>query len=259
MVTGWLALVGAAQTPEPPPEPPAEAELELIVYGELLVEQARQAVVDELAELGFSDVIERGDHVVYRHESPWHGEVVLYEDGWMEVKRQPLRVEGRQVPWAKKDTPLAWAGCLIYPWACLRVNGALVGVRKWRGSESRTVAEVQPEVRIWGDRIADLAVERKADGLPERLGALWAEGIALQGGPPLLTYRERRAALIAYWESRTDTAWGEAVRQVVVSFCRAVVQHSDHPFTDAELQAFLEAQGRPLLTSAQPAGAAGAP
>ncbi|HHO49970.1 MAG TPA: hypothetical protein ENK18_03645 [Deltaproteobacteria bacterium] len=237
-MTGWLVLVGAAQDPEDPGTQPDEAELELIVYGELQVEAARRAVVDELAELGFTDVVERGDHVVYRHERPWHGEVVLYEDGWMEVKRQPLRVEGREVPWARQDTPLAWAGCLIYPWACLRINGAMVGSRRWRSSESRTVAAVQPKVQAWGDRIADLAVEHRSDALPQRLEALWTEGIGLQGGARLQTYRERRAALLSYWASRTDTVWGDEIRRAVIAFCRAVVQHSDHPFTDAELRAF---------------------
>ena len=171
---------------------------EVIVYGELRVEQARQAVVDQLTDLGFDhQVLDQGDHVVYRHRSPWHGEVVLYDDGWMKVKRQPLRVEGAEVPWAKLNSPLAWAGCLIYPWACLRVNGALVSTRKWRGSESRTVASLQPDVEVWGDRIADLAVDRKVGDLPEHLAILWTEGIGLSG-EPLPTYRQRRAALLDY-------------------------------------------------------------
>ena len=57
-------------------------------------------------------------------------------------------------------------------------------------------------------------------------------------GTPSPANRSRRAALMAYWGSRTDTAWGERVRQAVEAFCRGVVQHSEHPFTDEEIAAF---------------------
>jgi hypothetical protein len=223
---------------EPEPEPD-DTSVEVTVYGEVLVEQARQEVVHELADLGYdAEVLDRGDRVVYRHAAPWKGEVVLFDDGYMQVKRQPLRVEGREVPWADANTPVAWAGCLVYPWACVRVNGALYSQRRWRQVEDQTVRRVQPRAETWGDRVADLAVDRKVEDLPERLEALWASGTPVDGGAPLATPAERRAALLAYWGSRTETPWGETVRRSVESFCRAVVQRSEHPFTDAELEAF---------------------
>ena len=49
---------------------------------------------------------------------------------------------------------------------------------------------------------------------------------------------ERRAALLDFWDSRTDTEWGEVIRGGVESFCRGVVQHSDTPFTPEEIAAF---------------------
>ncbi|MBX2797843.1 MAG: hypothetical protein KTR31_09250 [Myxococcales bacterium] len=246
MVGLWIASLAASQTPEEPAEgqpaeePDAEQTLEVTVYGEMLVEQARQAVVEELEELGFDhDVIEMADRVVYRHVEPWRGEVVLFDDGWMQVKRQPLQVEGREVPWAKRNTPLAWAGCLIYPWACLRVNGVMVGQRKWRARETLTVTAVQPKVEVWSDRVADLAVGRKVEALPQLLEALWLEGRPIDGTlQRLLTYRDRRAALLDFWSTRTETAWGHEVRRAVEGFCRAVVQSSDHPFLPRELERF---------------------
>ena len=258
----WLAV---AMAEEPPPEPappeapapveePAPAEgpapsEEVVVYGELLVEQARAEVIEKLEELGYdAEVVDRGDHVVYRHADAWYGEVVLYDDGWMQVKRQPLRVEGRRMPWAKQDSPGAWAGCLIWPWLCLRTSGATYGARKWRSRETMTVDEMQPKVQAYGDRIADLASSRKVEGLPDRLLALWEQGTPLSEGPVLATPAERRRALYDFWASRTDTPWGQEVKDAVEAFCRGVVQHSDAPFTEDELASFRSmSPDRPFL------------
>ncbi len=229
----------------------ASAPLEVLVFGELLVEQARAEVVEALEELGYdAEVHDRGDRVVYRHAAPWRGEVVLHDTGYVRVKRQPLRVEGVKVPWAARDTPLAWAGCLIYPWACVKVGGATIGERKWRNVEDGAVGHVQPKAAVWSDRIADLATDRVVAVLPDRLTALWESGTPLEGETPLTTFADRRAALLSFWASRTDTPWGDSVRGSVVGFCRGVVQRSEHPFTTAELAAFnatRDAAARPRL------------
>ncbi len=233
------AVVALAQEPaaDDAAEPEEEsAPEEVVVYGELAVERARQAVVEELEDLGYDhEVLDLGDRTVYRHDAAWQGEVVLYDDGFMVVRRQRLQAVGRQMPWAERNSPLAWAGCVLWPWACVRVSGQTVGTRKWRGREARTVAHLAPKVREWGDRIADLATDRKVEVLPDALEALWREGRPLLGEEVLQTYAERRAALFEYWASRTDTLWGRQVRQTVLAFCRAVVQPSAHPFTAEEL------------------------
>lgn len=254
-----------AAAPEPAAEPapapkPAPAPYEVIVYGELEVAKARQAIVDRLAELGYdTEVLDRGNKTVYRHDNAWYGEVVLYDDGWVQVKRQPLRVEGRQMPWAKRNTPVAWAGCLIWPWLCLRSTGATYGERKWRSRETATVDGIAPKVLVYGDKVADLATSRTIDTLPDRLTALWERGTPLDDAhAPLATYDRRRRALYEYWVTRTDTSWGWAVREAVEAFCRAIVQTSDHPFTPNELQA-LAAENPELPFLALPTDAEASP
>ncbi|MCA9571393.1 MAG: hypothetical protein KC656_26320, partial [Myxococcales bacterium] len=207
---------------------------------ELRVEQARQQVVQDLVELGFTDEVTRlGDRTIYRHGAAWAGEVVLFDDGWMRVKRQPLRVEGRPMPWAKLDTPGAWLGCFVWPWLCVRTSGATFGHRKWLAHEGRTVEALHADVETWGDRIADLATDRTVAALGPRLEALWEHGVPLGGsGPPLASMADRRQDLLSFYATRTDTIWGDEVRDAVGGFCRAVVQHSDDPFTDAELRDF---------------------
>lgn len=235
----WGALAwGQSDEPEAPDE--EEPVEEVIVYAELRVEQARREVEQELEEAGFDhEVIDLGDHVVYRHSAAWKGEVVLYDDGYMVVRRQPIHAQAPKMPWARRNSPLAWIGCLVYPWACIRIDGATVSERRWRNRESRTVQRVQPKVRDWADRIADLSVDRKVEGLPAMLEALWELGRPMSGqGPALSTYRERRAALLAFYDSRTDTPWGRQVQEAVRAFLRGVVQASDHPFTARELARF---------------------
>lgn len=234
MIAAAVVLCAAAQNTDEP-----AASEEIVVYGELRVEQARAAVVAQLEDLGYDgEVVDRGDYVVYRSEAAWQGEVLLHDDGWVRVKRQALRVEGKAMPWAKTNTPGAWAGCFVWPWLCVRSSGATVSHRRWIGVERRTTSAIDPSVRTLGDRVADLAVARTVDALPSRLEALWVDGTPLEGDGTLATWRERRAALLAYWASRTDTTWGMDVRRAIEAFVYGVVQKSDHPFTETELDAF---------------------
>lgn len=229
-------------------EVPAAAQI--VVYGERLVDQARREVVESIEELGYGyEVKEQGDRVVYRHPNAWYGEVHLHDDGWMQVKRQRLRVEGRAVPWAKKQNSVgAWLGCFVYPWACIRVYGATVSRRRWMGTQTRTVTELEPKVRILGDRIADLATTRRLAELPDRLEALWADGTPIEGtGPVVPTPEARREALLDYWASRTDTVWGRAMRESVENFVAAVVQESPHPFGRDEVAAFNRDREPPIV------------
>ena len=96
------------------------------------------------------------------------------------------------------------------------------------------------EVEQWTARIADLAIDRKLEDLNIALTALWEEGRPLEGGDALPSPQSRREALLAYWDSRTETVWGLRVREAVAGFIRGEVQYSDHPFTEAEMVRFNE-------------------
>lgn len=240
----------AAPDPPPAPDPaPAGPEPEpevVVIYAEERVRQARERVETLLQDMGYGavEVVDEGDHVVYRHVEPWKGEVVLWDDGWMQVRRQPFRVEGHRMPWAETDSALAWAGCLVWPWLCVHLGGGTVGHRKWLGVETATVGVVHGPVEEWGDRIADLATDRTVDGLPPRLDALWQDGVPLEGEGTLETPSARRDAIRAYYLSRTDTVWGEAVRDAIRGFVYAVVQTSDTPFPAEEVGVFVPGAAR---------------
>lgn len=220
----------------PPPrevldEPEVVGE-EVVVYGEALAAQARKRVEEDLVGQGFDRVIEKDGYTLFRHDATWKGEVRVYDDGWIRLKRQPVQFR------PPAGSPLGWATCVVVP-LCVRSRGQTVSRAKMMGQRRRTLGQVEPLARQWGDRVADVHTDEIIVELPERLDALWAEGTPLHpGDPPLATPELRKQAMLDYWDSRTDTVWGRRVKAVVEAYLREVVQHSPFPLTHAELGAF---------------------
>lgn len=223
----WMAAALA----QPVEEPTSEE----IVVEEEAVERARQAVIQELEELGYDRLVERDGRVVLKHRDTWKGKIVLFDDGYLRHERQGFRiVEG---PATELPKGTRWLPCIVVPTACVR-SGLTVGKRKLDGQKHRTMRAIEPELRELGDRLADASVAEVLLVLPDRLAALWEQGTPLEGGSPLTTYRARRNALLEFWESRTATDWGWQVRDAVEAFTIGVVQASDHPFTKHEVARF---------------------
>lgn len=221
---------------------------EIIVYDELAAELARQEVIERLEEIGYDEEIERDGYVIYRHPDAWRGDVRLHEDGFVQVKRQPIHLDP---PIGRAGSPLGTISCAVLLPFCTRFGGQTVGRRKLQAQKTRTVQFLDPELDEWGDRIADRELSSRLQTLPDELEALWFEGTPLpsagegseDAAPVALdTVDERKAALLAYWDSRTNTVWGDRVRLTVEAFLRAVVQPSDDAFTAAELRAFNDAR-----------------
>ena len=118
---------------------------------------------------------------------------------------------------------------------CIWPNGQLVSKRRFQRYEADVWGEMEDEVSAFHARISDMGTSRKVELLPGRLERLWEQGIPLEGHETLPTVEARKAALLDFWDSRTDTVWGDEIRRVVAAFVRGVVQFSDHPFTDAEI------------------------
>lgn len=211
----------------------------IIVYGDLLVEQARQELISQLRDEGYTELIDKGDHLILRNQAAWKGDVLIYDDGWVQMKRQPLQVDSPELPYAHQGSALAWAHCVIFPTICVKPGGWTLTRRRWLGVEDGTMGSIASDAQIYGDRVADRSVDQRANGLPAKLEALWNDGTPLVGdGPALATPAERKGALLDYWESRTDTVWGDRVRASIDAFVRAEVQTSDAPFTADEIAAF---------------------
>lgn len=234
-----LALLGWALAQEDPPAPEEPAvSRTIVVYSREQVEAAREEVIEDLENMGYTRRIEKDGAVVMRHDQPWKGEVWLHDDGWMRIKRQPVRIEAPASAFGPRNSAGSWAGCILLPFRCIRTGGQFVSKRKFIAQETRAAEHVVEQVAAWSDKVADFRVTEKVDALPARMDALWNDGVPLEGEGHLATVDERKLALLSYWESRTDNPWGEAVREAVESFLVGVVQDSETPITPDELMAF---------------------
>lgn len=216
-------------------EPPSE---DIIIYGQPLVEQARETVIRDLQDQGFTDEVDRGDYLLLRNVAAWKGEVRIYDDGWVQMRRQPPQLTSADVPWAEKGSPLAWASCAIVPLNCLKLGGWMLSHRKWTSVEARTLGAIDSEVDAYADRLADATTDAQVNALPARLEGLWLRGEPLTGSGVAVTVDARKAALLAFWDSRTDTPWGDRVREAVEAFLRAEIQSGPNAFSTSELDAF---------------------
>jgi len=236
----WLLLHGAGIAVAATEEDDEPDEV-IIVYGEQRVEEARDQVIADLTGLGYRKLVDKGDRLVLKHETSWKGKVVLHDDGFLEFRRQGPKGTMPDTFFRRASPAVGWVPCLVVPTACVKVGGVVVSKRKLRHIEVRTTQYVAHDLSELNARMADLAVDELLDELPDRLEACWAQGVPLDGDAPLVSMEQRRAHLLAYWASRTDTVWGDRVREVVGSFLRGQVQSSDHPITLAEREAMAEA------------------
>ncbi len=239
MVIGLLAALARGQEPAPPP-PPDERQpsTEIIVIGEREVEAARQAVIRRVEELGYTRIRDRGEKVVLKDpDEHWRGKVFVYDDGRIAAKRTG--------PTGKKMAPIKGTNfrpyplCIIMPTACVAFGSAFLADRKWAGIEGEVVDATAGGVHKWNEKIADRESVGRVDAVPELLTATWERGEPLVGTERLDTPAARRAEILAYWETRTETRWGLDVREAIERFVRSEVMTSDTPYAPAEIEAFV--------------------
>lgn len=254
---GWAlacALAAAparAEGPTPPvggtSEAPGEADPapsggeEIVVFGDIQIATARRKLDRELKALGYRSGDRKEGRTVYRPESNWKPTVVVYDDGFMVLRRSPPRFE----PWVKGKTRLVWLSCIPpFTLMCIKLSGWLVSPARLEPQKERVATGVDPELRGWREAIIARNMSARINkDLPAAMDALWLEGAPLEPGQPAApTPVERRAALLQLWSTRACTPEGQAVRDLVEAFVAMEVQRSDWPASDGELRAAEAAQ-----------------
>lgn len=235
MIALGLVLCTALGAPVEEPEP--ESGEEIVVYGERRVQEAREKVVADLEALGFTRIQEKDGRLVMRHAQNWKGKIVFHDDGRLQFRRQAPEPTMPDTFFKRASPLVGWVPCVVVPTACVKVGGWVVSERKLGAIHRDARAAVEPSLEELSERQADLAIDRKLDDLDAKLTACWDDGVPLEGDPSQLlpTPEDRRAHLLDYWRTRTDTVWGDRVRAPVEGFLRNVVQDSDHPVTAEEL------------------------
>lgn len=201
---------------EPPPLPRAvdpEVDEVVVVTGESEVERLRAVVAARLAGLGYGEGRVRNGLTVFRPVAPILPVVELHDDGLVEVQE---------------------AGLVTMPDGEYR----MISERKMAPRRRRILEAIWPDLIALQQALATAeAEERVGAELPDRLDALWHDGVPLTGTDTLSTPAERRAALLEHWSTRTCTPEGALVRALVATYVALEVQESAWPATAEELSA----------------------
>jgi hypothetical protein len=190
-----------------------------------------------MAELGYRGRV-RGDRTVYRARELWKPRVIVDHDGWMRF-RSP-KVTFARIGVLGYDAASAGSGYV--PVTSQTSPGAVVQVRFTMtprpvlDAKERDVSEATHELLadVRG-ALRERGLDLRLAELPDELQALWDEGVLTTGGF-VAGRTERRRLILDLWATRTDTPEGEAVREAVEAFLRAVVQSSPWPCTPEELE-----------------------
>lgn len=219
----------------------ADGVYEVRVYGEDEVAAARQAALRAIEAQGWRHVGTRRGDDVFRGPSLWKGKVKLTGDGLLVFGGKPVQYGYGLVP-SITANPVPPEG--VRPFQALLREGegkepAITvkspGRRLLGGARGKLARAVQPEVIAYRQAVQQAAFQERLSTLPDRLDALWSEGTPIDGGDETLSApEERRAELLAYWASRTDTPQGRATCAVIELWLSEVVQASNEPVTPEE-------------------------
>jgi len=232
----------AAPADGPASAPPADADEgapsadgEIIVFGDLQVAARRAELDRELRQQDYRPGARRDGHTVYRPEVPWKPTVIVYDDGFVRLKRSPVRFE--PPGYRAGGNKLRYLWCLPpFTPMCVRIGGQVVSRAKLEPQKTRVAEGTHAQVTAWREALVSRAMEQKVGrDLPDRLDQLWANGRPLEGeGTSIGDPTARRQAMLDHWSSRTCTPEGDAVADVVALFLEYEVQASADPVTAAE-------------------------
>ena len=222
-----------------PQEQAPRADAEIIVHGELEVQQAKKALNKQLVDLGYTPRRRSDGRTVYIHQDGWRQKLIMDDDGYVYFRQRPPHVTGPpETGLVYDDWPiLPWTTCVFFPPACINIGSVPRNHRLKLKDKERTLVASQDELVRYADALAGEALaDRLYEEVPDLLDAIWLEGRHLeQPELELPDASSRRQAILEFWISRTDNSYGDAVREVVEAYMVYVVNDSSEPFTAEEI------------------------
>lgn len=205
---------------------------EIEVFGNPLVAKARDELHVQLRTEGYTHTVRKGDTVVYRNETPWMPDVIVHDDGWVYVKRTPVRVHAPGKSFAGQGAPLAYLLCLIpvVTPGCISIGGQLISPAKLGEAKGDVLAATHPEVEALADAVTAVRMQdRINDDIPVELDRIWSQALPAS---------DRKAEILAFWDSRNENTEGDRVRKAIEAYINGVIQQSPDAFTPEEIAAF---------------------
>ena len=228
-----------AKTEEPKTEDARESvNEEMVIHGQMVVAKKRKALENRLRRMGYKKFVRKKGRTTIRHARPYRPTILLDDDGWMMIKRSPIRFEppGKA---AERSSKLKYLWCLPPPTvACIRIGGQVVNRRRLMTYKNRVAVQSFGYVKEWQDAIISQAMNvRLTTDIPEMLDSIWKEGLTGDDTPPLQTPKDRRSAIMEFWHTRTCVKEGAQARQLAWDFIVYEIQASEHPASRAEIEA----------------------
>ena len=200
---------------------------EIIVYGQKEVDRRRKQLENQLYDQGYREGIHRGNKVIYRPDVVWYPSVVIYNSGWVDLRKTPPRFE----PWIRgnPNNPWRYVSCIPpFTFMCIKASGWLITKRRAQHSKTAVIEKNIDGIRYWQEALRGVALQHRLEvELPEQLDTIWLSS-------PQLSDTERKAQIMALWTSRTCTPEGKEA-SVVIGNYMAYEIHPTSPFTTEEI------------------------
>lgn len=214
---------------------------EIVVYGRRL-EAARERVDERMIDLGYTPTRTRDGRTVWKNRNPgerWKPRVIIDDDGWYELRTPVVsglgpRVKAGEV--RRDDNTSFQAMDRTVPVVAPGVGGSFAGRRLRKQAEARVARQVDDVVRDLAEAQQEVGFAAVVANLPARLDRLWYDGLDREGRT-VDSRRERVAALLEWWATRTRTREGETIRRMIGDYLR----HEVGP-VDTDLLAEAEAE-----------------
>lgn len=236
LLTGWGGDTGLLEPVETgfPSDTPDET---VIVDWQMQVVRARRELESTLEDLGWNqNRRRRGDWVIYTNPTPWKPMIMVHDDGWMKIRRRGVHFSRPDVgDLSGWEVPLELALCVIAPFACVHLEGLLVSDPILERQKQIVVSGSSAAVGAVADTIANRESSERLENLPVELDSIWLMGIDPLTDEKLPDFARRRALLLERWLTPADNPYGDAVRRAVEDYLSFMVQVSDHPLTQDEI------------------------
>lgn len=220
----------------------AQTSEEITVWGDRI--EAAWADLDRtMAELGYEGRVRDG-RTVYKATGSgrWKPRFVVDHDGWARFRSPNVVLRTVSI----SGISLSESDRRYVPYTGVSATGIGVQFHFWmtasrvlKARERELASATDAKLHAIREALAEQVHADRLATLEPTLERLWSTG-AQPDGTVLERMDARREALLTLWATRTATPEGEAVREVVETFLRNVVQRSDTPVTEAEAAAAAE-------------------
>ena len=204
-----------------------EADEEITVYGKREVDRRRNLLDNQLESNGYRTGKRKGDKMVYRPETVWYPSVIVYDSGWVDIRKTPPRFE----PWigGNPDNKWRYLSCIPpFGLMCIRASGWLITKRRAQHSKTNVIDTHISTVQYWQESVVGLATQQRLDvELPDELDDIWKT--------ELLDKSERLELMVSMWSTRTCSPEGQKAARILAEFIEFEI-HPEHPMPSETLR-----------------------